>query len=153
MARDRAGRFLPGESANPAKVFAPGNPHRFQPGESGNPAGKPRSRVQFEAALVDAITNEGTPEEAAKLLWEASRRGEAWAVQNLLVRFWPTTQTLRLETNNADKYDYTRLTDDELDQLEKLLEAAARTDEPQSGADAPEPPEVHRGVLDDSSSV
>jgi len=139
MARDSNGQFLPGESANPARQFAPGHPHRFQPGQSGNPSGKPRSRVQFEIALVDAITNQGTPQEAATLLWEAARKGEAWAVQNLLIRFWPTTQTFKIEATNSDStYNFSRLSNEQLEHLERILEAATDPDQSSSGAGAAE---------------
>jgi hypothetical protein len=140
MPRSR-GKFLPGESGNPETQFKPGNPNRFPRGVSGNPAGKPRSRVQFEQALVDAITNRGTPEEAADLLWEAARAGEAWAIQNLLVRFWPTSQTLKIETPNANQYDFSRLSTEQLRELERLLEAAAaQPQQLESGTGAPELP-------------
>jgi len=139
--RGEGGRWLPGESANPSKQFAPGNPTRFQPGQSGNPAGKPLSRVQFERALVEAITTQGTPDEAAGLLWEAARRGEAWAVQNLLVRFWPTTQTLKIEAKTSnDGYNFSRLSNEQLEQLERILQAATDADQSARGdGEAPLP--------------
>lgn len=128
MARDNNnGQFLPGESANPARKFAPGNPTRFQPGQSGNPAGKPRSRVQFEQVFAEALVSMGSPEEAAKLLWERARAGEAWALQSICTRFAPQTQSLRLihERKEDDAIDYSKLSDEQIEQLESILEQAA----------------------------
>ena len=78
------GRFKPGQSGNPATRFKPGNRHRWQPGQSGNPAGIARSRVQFEESFSEALLRHGSADEAAKLLWEAVRKREPWAIQALL---------------------------------------------------------------------
>jgi len=77
----RATRFKAGISGCPEKQFKPGNSHRWQPGMSGNPAGIPQSRLEFERAFNAALLREGSPEEAAQLLWKAARAGEAWAIQ------------------------------------------------------------------------
>ena len=45
--------------------------------------------MQFEEAFKEAFTTEGSPEEAAKLLWEAARGKEPWAIQELCRRFAP----------------------------------------------------------------
>jgi hypothetical protein len=132
------GRFLPGESGNPETMFKAGNPNRFPSGVSGNPAGKPRSRVQFEEALVRAIVNHGSPEECAELLWKAARDGEPWAIQNLLVRFWPTSQTLKIETPNANQYDFSRLSTEQIRELERLLKTAAQPRQLEGGTGTPE---------------
>jgi hypothetical protein len=68
---------------------------------------------------------EGSAQEAARLLWQAARSKEAWAIQELCRRFSPQTQSLHLihEVDN-DKFDYTKLSDDQLRQLDAILEPA-----------------------------
>jgi hypothetical protein len=119
-------KFKPGQSGNPATRFKPGNPHRWGPGVSGNAAGKSRYRTQFEEAFNEALITQGSPEEAAQLLWEAARAKEPWAIQNICQRFAPQTQSLKLthEVNN-DGLDYSRFTDEQLEQLDSLLDQAS----------------------------
>ena len=127
MPRDKAtGRWLPGESGNPERQLKSGHSHLWQTGQSGNPAGQPRARVDFERAFNEALVTAGSPEEAAQLLWEAARAGEAWAIQNLCQRFAPQTQSLRLlhEIGHNDEIDYTKLTDEQIEQLDAILETA-----------------------------
>lgn len=68
---------------------------------------------------------EGSPDEAAKLLWECARSKEPWAIQALLARVAPQETRLKIgpegPTNGA--YDLSRLTDAE---LELFIELAAR---------------------------
>jgi hypothetical protein len=120
------GSFKPGPDPrrNTAQTFRSGNEHRWQAGTSGNPAGMPRTRVEFEQAFNAALLTEGSPEEAAELLWKAARAGEAWAIQNLCQRFAPQTQSLRLvhEKGSDDGIDYTKLSDEQIRQLESILE-------------------------------
>lgn len=122
---DKDNKFKPGASGCPEKQFKPGNPHRWQPGQSGNPAGKSQMRVRFEEAFNEALITQGGPEEAAKLLWEAARNKEPWAIQELCRRFAPETQSLRMvhEVNN-DGIDYSKLPDEQLEQLDAILEQA-----------------------------
>ena len=120
------GRFKPGQSGNPQSTFKPGNSYRWQPGQSGNPAGIARSRLRFEECFYTSLIEQGAAEEAAALLWECARKREPWAVQALLQRLAPETKQIRL-THGADDeptVDYTRLSDQELDQIERLLERA-----------------------------
>lgn len=77
-------KFKPGKSGNPQTQFPPGTPHRWQPGQSGNPSGKPKSRQHFEEAFTTVLMEQGSPEEAAALLWAPGRNNEPWAVQALL---------------------------------------------------------------------
>jgi len=118
-------KFKPGQSGNPATQFKAGNPHRFGPGVSGNIGGKSKYRTQFEEAFNDALVTQGSPEEAAQLLWEAARSKEPWAIQNICQRFAPQTQNLNLthEVNN-DGIDYSKFTDEQIEQLESILEQA-----------------------------
>src|SRR6266849_3510257 len=104
-------RFKLGVSGNEAA--------KWKPGQSGNPAGTSKRRVEFEEAFNEALLTEGGPEEAAKLLWEAARGKEPWAIQELCRRFAPQTQSLQLihEVENGS-FDYTKLTDEQIQQLE-----------------------------------
>jgi hypothetical protein len=123
-------KFKPGQSGNPATQFKAGNPHRWVPGVSGNAAGKSKYRTQFEEAFNEALITQGSPEEAAQLLWQAAREKEAWAIQNVCQRFAPQTQSLKLTHEvQKDEIDYTQLTNEQLEQLDSLLEQAS----PQSG--------------------
>lgn len=136
------GKFAPGQSGNPSTAFQPGNKHRWSAGVSGNPTGKSRYRAQFDEAFNQALLEHGSPEEAAKLLWDAARAGEAWAIQNLCQRFAPETHTLNLKHEiTQDAFDYSKLTDEQLAQLEAIL---ASTDdqppEPDSGDGSTESP-------------
>jgi hypothetical protein len=98
---------------------------KWKPGQSGNRAGTSRRRVQFEGAFNEALITEGGPEEAAKLLWEAARGKEPWAIQELCRRFAPQTQSLQLlHEEHYDKFDYSKLTDEQLRQLDALLDKA-----------------------------
>lgn len=133
-------KFKPGQSGNPATQFKAGNPHRWGPGVSGNAAGKSKYRAQFEEGFNDALITEGSPEEAARLLWEAARAKEPWAVQNICQRFAPQTQSLKLthEVNN-DSVDYSRLTNEQLEQLDSLLEQASLQPPAPEGGDGTPP--------------
>lgn len=110
-------RFKPGISGNEAA--------KWKPGQSGNLAGKSKQRAQFEEAFNEALITQGGPEEAARLLWAAARSKQPWAIQELCRRFAPQTQSLQLihEVDN-DKLDYSKFTDDQIQQLEAILEQA-----------------------------
>jgi hypothetical protein len=133
-------KFKPGQSGNPATQFKAGNPHRWGPGVSGNAAGKSKYRAQFEEGFNEALITEGSPEEAARLLWEAARAKEPWAIQNLCQRFAPQTQSLKLthEVNN-DSIDYSKLTNEQLQQLDSLLEQASLQPPAPKGGDGTSP--------------
>src|SRR5215472_7364296 len=73
--------YKPGQSGNSAR--------QFPKGVSGNPAGVPKRRLEFEQAFNAALLNEGTPEEAARILWEEARARQPWAVTLLLGRIAP----------------------------------------------------------------
>src|SRR5437879_4928914 len=110
-------QFKPGVSGNEAA--------KWRPGQSGNPAGKSKRRTQFEEAFNQALITEGSPEEAGKLLWEAARGKQPWAIQELCRRFAPETQSLRMVHEvEDDRFDYSRLTDEQIKQLEAIIEQA-----------------------------
>jgi hypothetical protein len=112
--RDATGRFLPGHPVGAATRWR---------NTSGNPAGVPRGRREFEQAFYQALMGEGSPEEAAKLLWQCVRAKEPWAVQCLLERVAPRESRLKIaatpEAANGT-YDLSKLTDAELDMLISL---------------------------------
>ena len=120
IARDHAGKFLPGASANPATMW--------KPGQEGGGRSRSKLRRAFEEKFFDALTDTGSPEEAAELLWRAARKSEPWALTLLLSKIAPTPAEIHLrhsrEENDERQLDYTKLTDAELDQLGKLLEKA-----------------------------
>ncbi len=133
-------KFKPGQSGNPATQFKAGNPHRWGPGVSGNAAGKSKYRAQFEEGFNEALITEGSTDEAARLLWEAARAKEPWAIQNICQRFAPQTQSLKLshEVNN-DSIDYSRLSNEQLEQLDSLLEQASLQPLAPEGGEGPPP--------------
>ncbi len=116
--RGEGGKFLPSHSV--------GVNSRWRAGTSGNPAGSPRARREFEHAFYAALIGEGSAEEAAKLLWAAARDKQPWAIQAILQRLAPQTQSLRLVHEKGDDYgiDYGRLSVEQLRQLESILETA-----------------------------
>jgi hypothetical protein len=90
--------------------------------------------VQFEEAFNEALLSEGGPEEAARLLWEAARSKEPWAIQELTRRFAPQTQSLHLiHEVDDDQFDYSRFTDDQLRQLDAILGQAGTEPLPVEG--------------------
>jgi hypothetical protein len=128
--RDVQGRFLPGHPI--------GIDTRWRDA-SGNPAGNPRARRAFEQAFYAAMLAEGTPEEAAQLLWKAARdRKEPWAIQALLQRLAPQITQVKL-THEVDNggFDFTRLSDTELRQLEGILERATGATPELAGGEMP----------------
>ena len=114
MKRDM--RFKPGVSGNEAA--------KWKPGQSGNPAGKSKRRNEFEEAFNEALITQGSPEEAAKLLWDAARAKEPWAIQELCRRFAPQTESLRMVHEVEHGIDYSKLTDQQLTQLDAIMEVA-----------------------------
>jgi hypothetical protein len=124
-------KFRPGTSGCPEKQFMAGNRHRWPSGVSGNPAGVSRARLNFERQFHEALVNEGSVGEAAELLWKAARNGEAWAIQNLCQRFAPQAANLHVTHEVGDDgIDYSKLTDQQLEQLEAILERARDQTDP-----------------------
>jgi len=130
-------RFEPGKSGNPST--------QWRAGQSGNPSGKPKSRRQFEQALADALTSENPAERAKELsdlLWAAARKGEAWAITMLFQRLAPEPLKIKMELTRAEnEIDFSRLTDEQLDQLEGIFHqlAASPAGLIESGEGAAEP--------------
>ncbi|MGD0869472.1 MAG: hypothetical protein ABSB88_07980 [Bryobacteraceae bacterium] len=154
--RNQKGQYLPGRNARgqwlkgvsgcpPEKRrLVPGHPWRFPPGQSGNPAGTSKRRVEFERLFYEALMGIGNPDEAARLLWESARAKEPWAVQMLLDRIAPKDTKLRLEVSRGqDEVDFSRLTDAELEVMERILERARPVETIEGGASAAQPADVH----------
>lgn len=100
---------------------------KWPPGQSGNPAGKSKRRAVFEEAFSEALITDGSPDEAARLLWAAARKGEAWAIQELCRRFAPQTQSLHLiYEGDTNELDYTKLTNEQIAQLDAMLATAGQ---------------------------
>ena len=131
MKRDT--RFRPGVSGNETA--------KWKPGQSGNPAGTSKRRAQFEETFNEALITQGSPEEAAKLLWEAARSKEPWAIQELCRRFAPQTQSLQLihEVEHGT-FDYRKLTDEQIQQLEAIMEQACAQPVSPEGGESQTPP-------------
>jgi len=126
-------RFKPGVSGNETA--------KWKPGQSGNPAGKSKWRVQFEEAFNEALITQGGPEEAAELLWKAARAGEPWAIQELCRRFAPQTESLRMiHEVNDETIDYSKLSDEQLHQLEAILAQSGRQSGPIACGEGPTQP-------------
>lgn len=122
-------QFKPGVSGNQTA--------KWKPGQSGNPAGKSKLRLQFEENFNEALINQGGPEEAAQLLWEAARAKEPWAIQELCRRFAPEAPSLRLVHEvHHDEVDYSKLTDDQIQQLEAILGPASDQPTPVEGGES-----------------
>jgi hypothetical protein len=109
----------------------------WTPGQSGNLKGRPRCGHTFS----DALQTQGTPEELAELAWKAARAGEAWAIQMIYNRLEPQSTQLQLthEVDNGNPIDYKRLTNDEINQLESLLERASTPVEEIENGEGPTP--------------
>jgi hypothetical protein len=64
----------------------------------------------------------GSPEEAAAMLWDAAKKGESWAILALLQRLAPETKAVRLGLDQAEAIDFSRLNDQELEALGRMIE-------------------------------
>jgi hypothetical protein len=110
---------------------------RWTKGQSGNPRGRPRRGYTF----TDALRAKGTPEELAEVAWKAARKGEPWAIQMIFNRLEPQPTQLKLthEVDNGQQLDYSKLTDEEIKQLESLLERATTPVAEIEGGEGPPP--------------
>jgi hypothetical protein len=108
--------FKSGKSACPEK--------QWQPGQSGNPSGRSRLRIQHEQAYLRALFEGGTPEEARDLLWAAMRKNESWAISLFWSKVAPANIRLEVEHDVRNEFDFTRLTEAELEFVERILERA-----------------------------
>lgn len=108
---------------------------RWSKGHSGNPKGRPK----HEHTFTDALRAHGTPEQLAELAWLAARGGAPWAIQMIFNRLEPPSAQAKIsqESNHANPTDYSRLTADELQQLESLLERARNRAADIEGGESP----------------
>ena len=91
-------------------------------GQSGNPSGRPRKHNSLSEALQHVVDKR----ELALVIWKAAQQGEQWACSLIFQRLEPQQNTLKLkhEVRNderARRFDYSRLTTEELQQLERLF--------------------------------
>jgi len=130
--KKRDTRFKPGVSGNEST--------KWKTGQSGNPAGVSKLRVDFERTFTETLITAGSAEEAAQLLWAAARNKEPWAIQELCRRFAPETRSLRLvhEVDN-EAIDYTKLTDQQIEQIDAILERAIAKPPKPEGGESPTP--------------
>lgn len=97
--------------------------------------------MQFEEAFNEALISEGGPEDAAKLLWEAARSKEPWAIQELCRRFAPQTESLRMiHEVNHQTIDYSTLSDEQIQQLETILAQSSHQPPFVAGGERPAQP-------------
>jgi len=146
MARDT--RFKPGQSGNPETKFKAGNRFRWQPWPVRQSGGCGPQPVEIRGVFLHLMITQGAAEEAASLLWECARRREPWAVQALLQRLAPETKQIKLTHGMDDEtdIDYTRLSNEDLDQLERILERARISTGTSQGGESQTKPEGVRGA-------
>ena len=111
----------PGKSLNPAR--------QWQKGQSGNPAGMSKLRIQFQRMFADALLTDEPAKasrELSAIVWEAARKHEAWAVTLLYSKIVPNDLNVKIrrDDDEPDQLDYSKLTDEEIEILERLLERA-----------------------------
>ena len=94
---------------------------RFPPGTSGNPAGISKLRREFESKFFEALVDPELAEEALGALRCAIKEGQSWALQTYFSRVLPPQPLdVRMEVNRrADEIDWSRVSDDELEKLER----------------------------------
>ena len=110
---------------------------RWNKGHSGNPKGRPKREHTF----TDALRAHGSPMELAQLVWEAARKGAPWAIQMIFNRLEPQSAQVNISQEPSIDYptDYSRLTNDEVQQLESLLERARSRVADIEGREGPPP--------------
>ena len=111
------GKFKPGVSGNETA--------KWRPGQSGNPAGKSKRRTQFEEAFNEALISRRQSRRSgqAALGGRARQRalGDPGTVPAVRARNPIPTMVHEVED---DGFDYSRLTDEQIKQLEAILEQA-----------------------------
>src|SRR5260370_29265543 len=110
---------------------------RWVKGQSANSEGRPKRAHPS----TDALYEKGTAEELAALAWKAAREGAPWAIQMIYNRLDPQPAQVKLthEADNGNPIDYSRLTDEEIKQLERLFERAATPVAELEGGESPAP--------------
>ena len=121
--RKRDTRFPSGVSGNETA--------KWRPGQSGNPAGRSKRRAEFEETFNEALITQGSPVEAAQLLWQAARNKEPWAIQELCRRFAPQTQSHpTIPETPYEHLDFTKLSNEQLRVIDDLFKLAGHQPAP-----------------------
>jgi hypothetical protein len=99
---------------------------KWQKGVSGNPRGRPKKENSLTAAL-EAVVDKSA---LAAAIWKEAQRGEQWACNLIFSRLEPVENTLKLKheavrSEPARIFDYSRLSNEELDVFERLLQRAS----------------------------
>jgi hypothetical protein len=95
----------------------------------------------FEESFYTALLDRGSADEVASLLWDSARKREPWAIQAVLQRLAPESKQIKVThgLQNETNIDYTRLSREELDQFQRLLERAMVPTGDEDGESAPQP--------------
>jgi hypothetical protein len=151
------GNVMANPNPNIRTRFSEGNQlgQVWRPGQSGNPRGISHLQREWRLAYANALIaigakETGTVEEAAavvaRIVWGAALRHEAWAVHEL-VEAVGGPRALRLEIERVpddEKFDPTRLSDKQLEELTRLLElAGGQLPAIESGEKPAAPSDVH----------
>lgn len=134
-----------GGSDNPETMFKSGNPIA----RSREPVAIPRANRSVGPSLRrpnEALITEGSPEEAVKFLWEAARKGEPWAIQELCCRFAPQTDSLRMNSSVCRRSLSPNSRND--DQVDAMTQALNRPANQARRSLHPRVPVHHRSVSD-----
>ncbi len=111
---------------------------RWQKGQSGNPAGRPK-RPSFEA-LVQSVLDQKLPESdesnretLARLFVGELLDGNRTLMREFLLRVWPIVNKHNIETTTetADRPDLSKLSNEELVTLKRILMKAQGLQQPE----------------------
>jgi hypothetical protein len=124
--RNLRGQWVKGVSGCPERKLKPGDPHCFQPGQSGNPLGVGKLRARFEAWFYSEMSDPAIARDALDALKAALRAREPWAHNIFWTRMLPP-DSLNVRVSRGidhEQFDYAKLTDSELEAMERILERA-----------------------------
>jgi hypothetical protein len=121
------GQFTENNTAGVRTQFQPGNRYRFPRVTSGNLAGVTATQAEFNHLLAEAMRDPARLQKALAALDKSLDAGEAWAAQWWLNRVMPAQPvSLKLSREVDDGIDWSKLTDAEIEQMERILERASK---------------------------
>jgi hypothetical protein len=146
-------QWKPGQSACPAKILRPGHQYRWPPGTSGNPRGVTKTQARFRELFVEALAGGGSDDELraraqelSDLAWKAARAGEPWGFQEIRGQLAPLIAAAQIkvthEVNDDDGFDLSKLSVEDIEVMERILERAAPLAQIESGEGGEEPPDI-----------